>query len=91
LAVDATSVAPLLSLSAKRSEPPERRTRWKERFDTIVASNNCPSAMLLHAPLPRYQNDTLPLAPMLASTSSAVSTAAMVLDVLAGTSNARQI
>ena len=88
--VSATSVAPALSVTAKRSVPPERRTRWKDRFDVSVASNSWPSAALDQAALARCQNEIEPSLPSTLATLSSVSTPALVLLVLAGTSSARQ-
>ena len=56
----------------------------------VVALINIAAVALVQATLLRTQNDRVPAEPMLASTSKAVSTAAIAVVVLAGTSSARQ-
>ena len=55
----------------------------------VVALISIAAVALVHATLLRAQNDSVPAEPMAVSTSSAVSTAAMAVVVLAGTSSAR--
>src|ERR1700712_35449 len=62
----------------------------KGRVATVVASISIAAVALVQATLLRTQNDSVPLLPMLVSTSSAVSTAEIAVVVLAGKSAARQ-
>ena len=55
----------------------------------MVASISIAAVAVLHTTLLRTQNDKVPLLPMPVSTSSAVSTAEIAVEVLAGISSAR--